>query len=219
VCGVIPAYNAGRTLEGVVASIRCVLPGSHVVVIDDGSTDDTGAVADRVADRVIRFPRNRGKGAALRAGFEHSLAMGAHATLTIDADGQHDADFAPRLIAALAEADLVIGARARAGAMPVQRRLSNGLSTLVVNALAGCDVADSQSGYRAMRRAVLERVRAEGNRYEFETDFLIRARRAGCRIGVVRVPTIYGSESHFRTFQDTARVVRTLWRLRLGAGA
>ena len=216
VCCIVPAFNAGATLARVVADVRRALPATQVVVIDDGSEDDTGAIADGVADRVIRFPRNRGKGAALRAGFEHALDSGADAVLTIDADGQHDTDFAPRLIEALADADIVIGARARAGAMPIQRRLSNALSTIAVNVLAGCDVADSQSGYRAMRRAVLERVHAEGDRYEFETDFLIRARRAGFHIGVVRVPTIYGGPSHFRTLHDAARVVRTLWRLRMG---
>lgn len=217
VCCVIPAYNAASTLADVVARLRRALPGVHVVVIDDGSTDATASVAARVADRVIGFPRNRGKGAALRAGFDHAIETGADAVLTIDADGQHDADFAPRLIAALAGADIVIGARARAGAMPVQRRLSNALSTFVVNTLTGCSVADSQSGYRAVRREVVERIRGEGDRYEFETDFLIRARRAGFRIDDVPVPTIYGGASHFRAFPDTARVVRTLWRLRPGA--
>ena len=213
---IIPAFNAGATLAGVVADVRRTLPGARIVVIDDGSSDDTATVATRSADDLIRFAANRGKGAALRAGFAHALEGGAGAVLTIDADGQHDTAFAPRLVAALAEADLVIGARQRAGAMPIQRRLSNALSTYAVNLLAGCDVADSQSGYRAMRRAVIERVQAEGDRYEFETDFLIKARRAGFRIGIVAVPTIYGGRSHFRTVHDAARVVRTLWRLRLG---
>ena len=214
---IIPAFNAAGSLATVVSDVRRVLPGAPVVVVDDGSLDDTGRVAGRVADVVIRFEYNRGKGAALRAGFEHVLAGGAGAVLTIDADGQHDVDFAPRLVAALEHADIVIGARARAGTMPLQRRLSNALSTLAVNMLAGCNVADSQSGYRAMRREVLEQVHAQGDRYEFETDFLIRARRAGFRIGIVPVPTIYGGESHFRTVHDAARVVRTLWRLRAGA--
>lgn len=213
----IPAYNVAGTLATVVADVRRVLPGAPILVVDDGSIDDTGRVAAEVADCVIRFERNRGKGAALRAGFAHALAAGAGAVLTIDADGQHDADFAPRLLAGLSQADIVIGARARAGTMPIQRRLSNALSTFAVNRLAGCDVADSQSGYRAVRRSVLEQVQADGDRYEFETDFLIKARRAGFRIGVVPVPTIYGGQSHFRTVHDAVRVVRTLWRLRAGA--
>ena len=214
---IIPAYNAGATLAGVVDGVRRVLPKATIVIIDDGSADDTGVVAARVADHAVHFERNRGKGAALRAGFADALASGAAAVLTIDADGQHDVTFAPQLVAALSDVDIVIGARARAGSMPIQRRMSNALSTFAVNLLAGCDVGDSQSGYRAIRRAVLEAVKADGDRYEYETDFLIKARRAGFQIGCVRVPTIYGGTSHFRTLHDAARVVRTLWRLRMGA--
>jgi hypothetical protein len=101
--------------------------------------------------------------------------------------------------------------------MPLERRLTNALSTLAVSHLARCEITDSQSGYRAIASHVLERVRPDGDRYEFETDFLIRAGRAGFRISCLPVPTIYGAESHFRTLHDTARVVRTLWRNRTGA--
>ncbi|HUF26277.1 MAG TPA: glycosyltransferase family 2 protein [Gemmatimonadaceae bacterium] len=214
---IVPAYNALRQLAAVVAGVRDVLPGAFIIVIDDGSDDDTRRVARDVADHTITFDHNRGKGAALRAGFAHALADGAHVLLTIDADGQHDPTFAPMLVAELARADIVIGARARAGAMPLPRRLTNALSTMVVNHLTGCNVADSQSGYRAIRRSVLEQVAPVGDRYEFETDLLIRSRRAGFRIASVRVPTIYGGPSHFRTLHDAARVVRTLWRHRAGA--
>lgn len=216
-CCIIPAYNAAGSLARVIADLRRALPRAPVVVIDDGSVDETMGIAGGLADVVIPFERNRGKGAALRAGFAHAVGTGAQAVLTVDADGQHDTTYAPYLLGALARADIVIGARARAGSMPIQRRLSNALSTFAVNALAGCDVADSQSGYRAIRRTVLERVQAHGDRYEFETDFLIKARRAGFTIGAVPVPTIYGGRSHFRTVHDAARVIRTLWRLRAGA--
>jgi hypothetical protein len=78
-------------------------------------------------------------------------------------------------------------------------------------------VADSQSGFRAIRRAVLELVEAQGDRYEYETDFLIQAGRAGFRIAAVPIDTLYGAPSHFRTFRDSTRVVRTIWRHRAGA--
>ena len=214
---VIPAYNAAASLARVIADVRCSLPQARILVIDDGSEDETRRVAAAHADELIPFDRNRGKGAALRMGFARAVSAGAEAVLTLDADGQHDTECAPQLLEGLAHADIVIGARRRAGAMPIQRRLSNALSTFAVNALAGCDVSDSQSGYRAIRRVVLERVQADGDRYEFETDFLIRARRAGFTIAAVPVPTIYGGRSHFRTIHDAARVVRTLWRLRVGA--
>lgn len=216
---IIPAYNAASTLRGVVSGVRESLPSARIIVIDDGSADGTFEAARRVADHVIRFPENRGKGAGLSAGFAYALAHGAAAVLTIDADGQHDTRFAPRLVEALERADIVIGSRAREGSMPMLRRLTNALSTKAVNVIAGCDIADSQSGYRAMRRTALERVRAEGDRYEFETDFIIRARRANLHFACVTVPTIYGGQSHFRALHDAARVIRTLWRLRAGASS
>ena len=214
---IVPAYNAAATLTAVVQGLREALPGARVVTIDDGSTDRTRRVAADMCDRVIAFDENRGKGAALRAGFADALAQDARCVLTVDADGQHDPAHAPALVAGLAHADIVIGARARAGAMPIQRRLSNALSTLAVNWLARCDVADSQSGYRAIAAHVLREVRPDGDRYEFETDLLIRAGRAGFRIACLPVATIYGQgPSHFRAVHDTARVVRTLWRHRTG---
>jgi glycosyltransferase involved in cell wall biosynthesis len=215
---VIPAYEAGATLGTVVEGLRRALPAARIVSVDDGSTDDTRRVAAMVCDRVIAFDENRGKGAALRAGFVDALSHGATCVLTLDADGQHDPVHAPALVAGLAEADIVIGARARAGtAMPLERRLSNALSTMAVSFLARCDIADSQSGYRAIGAHVLERVRPVGDRYEFETDLLIRAGRAGFRIACLPVATIYRGASHFRAVHDTARVVRTLWRHRMRA--
>ncbi|MGH7649320.1 MAG: glycosyltransferase family 2 protein, partial [Gemmatimonadaceae bacterium] len=101
--------------------------------------------------------------------------------------------------------------------MPVGRRVTNALASAAVGAIVHAPVPDAQSGFRAMRRTVLERVHADGDRYEFETEFLIRAARAGFTIVAVPVPTVYGTPSHFRAVRDTARVVRTIWRHRSGA--
>jgi hypothetical protein len=133
--------------------------------------------------------------------------------VTIDADGQHDPACVPQLIAALQAADVVIGTRERRGShMPVHRRASNAMSAAAVSVCTGRRVADSQSGYRALRADVLRRVMARGDRYEYETDFLIAAARAGLRIACVPVPTIYGAPSHFRALRDSARVLRTIAR-------
>jgi len=99
----------------------------------------------------------------------------------------------------------------------VGRRLTNALASRAVGAIVRVPVPDPQCGFRAMRRVVLERVHAPGDRYEFETEFLIRAARSGFTIVAVPVPTVYGAPSHFRAVRDTARVVRTIWRHRTGA--
>jgi glycosyltransferase involved in cell wall biosynthesis len=210
---VIPAFDAARTLAEVVAGVREAISQASVIVVDDGSRDDTGAIAARHADSVIRFVSNRGKGAALRAGLESALARGATEVLTVDADGQHDPRYAPALIRALKGADLVLGVRERHGStMPWLRRVSNTVAAAAISVCAGRRLSDSQSGYRAIRATALATIAPAGDRYEYETDFLIRAARAGLRIACVPVPTIYGAPSHFRELRDTVRVARTIFR-------
>jgi glycosyltransferase involved in cell wall biosynthesis len=217
---IIPAYRAERTLPGVLQQLRGSLPAARIVVIDDGSSDATAAVATHLADWTIRLPGNRGKGAALRAGFEEALRAGDDVVLTLDADGQHDPAYASALIAALDGFDVVIGERVRPGSsMPLRRRMTNALASAAIARVAGVRLRDTQSGFRAIRRAVLERVRARGDRYEFETDFLIRAAQAGFRVRNATVPTVYGAVSHFRGMSDSARIVRTIWGHRSSAHA
>lgn len=215
---IIPALDAAGTLAATARALREVVPHATLIAIDDGSRDATGAVARRTCDVVLAFPRNRGKGAALRAGIAEALRRDMSAVLTIDADGQHDPAYAPTLLDALAASDIAVGARARAGTpMPLRRRLTNALASAAVGAIVGGAITDPQSGFRAIRRRVLERVHACGDRYEYETDFLVRAARAGYRITSVPVPTVYGPPSHFRGLSDSVRVVRTIWRHRDGA--
>ena len=217
VAAVVPALNAAGSVGAVIGALRRAVPGIVVIGVDDGSTDGTRRALDAECDHVIAFAANRGKGAALRAGIASALERGCEAIVTIDADGQHDPAAAPALLAALADADLVIGARPREGsAMPIGRRITNALASAAVGHIVGAPVADAQSGYRAGRRAVFEAVRALGDRYEYETEFLIGAARAGFRVAAVPVPTVYGAPSHFRTVRDSARVVRTIWRHRAG---
>jgi hypothetical protein len=102
--------------------------------------------------------------------------------------------------------------------MPLGRRITNALASAAVGAIVGARVPDAQSGYRAIRRVLLEKVHASGDRYEYETEFLIAAARAGYRITSVDVPTVYGVPSHFRAWGDSMRVVRALWRYRAPRG-
>ena len=218
---IIPALNAAPTLRGVIDGLRASLPGASIIGIDDGSTDATGSIMRDNCEVTESFAANRGKGAALRAAFGHAAILGATHVVTIDADGQHDPRCAPTLVAALDDADVVVGARMRTGtAMPLRRRISNAVSSAAISAVAGRPLPDTQCGYRAIRRKVLDSVDAVGDRYEFETDFIIRAARSGFRISAVPIPTIYvpadeGGRSHFRECRDAARVVATILRHRL----
>jgi glycosyltransferase involved in cell wall biosynthesis len=215
---VIPAYDAAATVAEVARGVRAAVHRAFVIGVDDGSRDATRAELEATCDVVVAHARNAGKGAALRAGFAIALARDAEHVLTIDADGQHDPAAAPALLAALDRADLAIGSRARDAAMPIGRRVTNALASAAVSRIVHARVPDPQSGFRALRRIVLERVRATGDRYEFETELLIAAGVAGFRIAAVPIATRYGAPSHFRAFRDSARVVRAMWRQR-AAGA
>jgi glycosyltransferase involved in cell wall biosynthesis len=211
---VVPAFDAAPTIAGVIRGVRDALPDAFIVAVDDGSRDGTERAARTTADATIRFAENRGKGAALRAGIAMALEQGCDPLVTIDADGQHDPRLAQGLVAALDGADLAIGARRRAGAMPFGRRITNRLSDSAVGRCVGQRVTDAQCGFRAMRATVARDVRARGDRYEFETEFLILAVRAGYRVVFVPIPATYPGvvPSRFRAIRDSARIVETIWR-------
>jgi glycosyltransferase involved in cell wall biosynthesis len=215
---VVPGYNAERTLAPVVRGIETVLPEAFIIGVNDGSTDGTGALMRSVCDKTIEFKANRGKGAALQAAFAMALETGCDAVLTIDSDGQHDPAFAPSILAALDNFHIAIGTRDLTGEqVPRHRRVANFLSSAATRIVSGGAVRDSQSGYRAIRCEVLREVRAEGDRYEYETDFIIRAAHAGFTITNVPISTIYGPQSYFREFHDAMRVIGVLWAHRSGA--
>ena len=185
---IVPALNAASAVGGVLDGLRRALPGALLIGVDDGSSDGTAEILRGRCDQVAVHATNRGKGAALRTGFDAALSAGVAAVVTIDADGQHEATSAPALIARLADSDIVIGARTRdRGTMPFGRRLTNGMSAAAVSHCTGQHVPDSQSGFRAIRAEVVRTVRPTGDRYEFETAFLILAARAGYRIASVTV--------------------------------
>lgn len=199
-----------------VAAVRAAAPGATVLVVDDGSDDDTGTAARAAGAEVLRHPANLGKGRALATGLGAAVERGAVAVVTLDADGQHPPAAIPALLAPVSAgaADLVVGARRRhAGAMPIGRRITNWLSSTLVSRALGTAVPDSQSGFRAMKAEVAATVRPGGRRYEFETEFLFLAAERGFRIGAVEIATVYeGAPSHFRYTADTLRLAGVFLR-------
>lgn len=214
---IIPAWNAAHTIGDVVVRILAAVPGATVLVVDDGSADDTATRALAAGAAVASHETNRGKGSALLTGLAAATALaGVQLVVTLDADGQHPPEHIPDLLAPIlrGEADLVVGARRRdARLMPAGRRFTNWLSSALVSRALGQRVPDSQSGFRAMTRRVAAAVRPRGGRYEFETAFLFHAGALGVRIGAVEIPTVYaGAPSHFRSVTDTLRVAREFLR-------
>ena len=219
VLALIPAYEAQDTVGDVVRAVQRFL--SQVIVVDDGSTDGTRAAALATGARVLAFDSNRGKGAALRAGFERALEEGAAAVMTIDADGQHDPTEIPRILESWSRTDagIVIGSRAASyGGMTPLRRFGNRFSNRAVSYFAGAAIDDPQSGFRLYDARLLRRIPLRGKRYELESEVLVKAVRAGFAVRSVdvRVHEADGTAtSHFRPVSDTARICVAVVRSRL----
>ncbi|MDH4037299.1 MAG: glycosyltransferase family 2 protein [Candidatus Krumholzibacteria bacterium] len=209
---IIPAYNAGAHLAAVIDTVSRYVPRGRIVVVDDGSSDDTRAVAQRAGVVVEVHPQNRGKGAAIRSGIARAATLGVTYAILLDADGQHNPDQIPAFVARAREtgADMVVGNRlVDTGNMPWLRLVTNHVTSAVVSALAGQKVPDSQNGYRLIRLALFARIPLTTSRYEIESEMIIRAGRAGGKIASVPVQTIYGAEKSFiNPFIDTGRFLR-----------
>jgi len=213
---VIPAYNAARHLEDVIASVAAYVARERVIVVDDGSRDDTAAVARGAGASVIVHEVNKGKGAALRTGILAAHERGYLYAVTLDADGQHNPDEIPAFVARWVEtgADIIVGDRMAATKdMPFVRLATNRLTSAVVSALARQRVPDSQNGYRMISTALFARLPLVTTRYDTESEMLIRAGRLGATIASVPVETIYGEEdSSIHPVVDTVRFFRMVVR-------
>ncbi len=188
---VVPTYNERENVRWIVERVRAATPDVDVLVVDDGSPDGTGDVADAIAAedpqvRVLHRRAKEGLGAAYLHGFATALEAGYDVVGEMDADGSHQPEQLPLLLAALADADLVIGSRWVPGGSivnwPRRRELLSRGGNLYVRGLLGIDVHDATSGFRVFRRQTLEKidlgsVRSAG--YVFQTDLVARALQAG----------------------------------------
>ena len=210
---IIPAYQAEASVAAVVVGARAIVP--EVLVIDDGSLDDTRRRAEQAGAEVVVHPRNRGKGAALRTGFNLLLTRGVERIVTMDADGQHLATELPRLLER-GDADLVLGARVSSfPSMSRLRRYSNALSSRTISSFAGRPLGDVQTGFRSYSRRLIERVGMPEDRFDAESAIVVRAARGG--FVIVEVPVELGfadgrAVSHYRGLVDSLRIARSVVR-------
>ena len=216
---VIPAFNASHSLSELVTRLRNVLPEVSILVVDDGSTDDTAAIAEQCDATVVRHSINKGKGTALQTGFDFVLQHNsAKYILMLDADLQHLPEDAPKFFEKLQQtnADVIVGWRQRVGTtMPMHRRMSNALTSFLVSTRTGIVIRDSQCGYRLIERKVIEQVKLETAGFEAETEFLIKAAKRKFKIEFVPIQTVYGDEksymTHWKTTKNFAKVLFRDW--------
>jgi glycosyltransferase involved in cell wall biosynthesis len=223
---VIPTYDEAAALPSLLERILQVDPPCDVLVVDDGSPDGTGELAEEFARKtprvkVLHRPRKMGLGTAYRDGFRKALAEGATIVLEMDADHSHNPRHLPALLASVGNgADLAIGSRyvngVRVENWPFRRLLLSRFANYYVNGASGLParvVSDATSGYRAYRREVLERINLDkvaSNGYSFQIEMAFRAWRLGFRLE--EVPITF--EEHYLTSSKISRAVvwEAMWR-------
>ena len=213
IVALIPAYNE---IEHVAEVVQRTLTHLPVVVIDDGSTDDSGAVAAEAGATVLRHPENQGKGAALATGIRWALEHDCEAVVTLDADGQHDPDEIPIFLEAYRRdlADMIIGRR-DFSQMPFWNQLGNRLGNRILSWALRYPIPDNQCGFRLLNRRAMETLRFNTAGFEFEVEMIVQAVIAGLRLAWVPIRTIYaGESSHYRRFRDSVEFVKTALRAR-----
>jgi dolichol-phosphate mannosyltransferase len=220
---IIPTYNERENLERIMARLRGAVPEAYVLVADDNSPDGTGSIADSLAeaDDHVHVMHRRGKeglGAAYLAGFDWGLQQGYDVLVEMDADGSHQPEQLPLLLAALRDADLVLGSRYVPGGSvvnwPKSREVLSRGGNVYTRLLLGVDVHDATGGYRAFRASTLRTLDltgVESKGYCFQVDLARRAVQAGLRVREVPIEFV---EREFGDSKMDRRIVsEALWRV------
>ncbi len=189
---VIPAYNEETTIAEVLQKTKPFV--DQIILVNDGSSDQTAQRALAQGVRVVNHSVNRGLGASLGTGFAAAQYLGADAVITLDADGQHDPAEIKKFIEAIEHgADVVIGSRMLTGfeGMPWYRQVAQVLGNLVTFCLFGAWVTDSQSGFRAFTRFALQQIQIKTNRMEVSSEIIAEAKRHKLNLVEVPIKAIY----------------------------
>jgi glycosyltransferase involved in cell wall biosynthesis len=204
---IIPAFNEAGTIANVIRGVAGSV--THVLVVDDGSSDDTAAIARRAGAEVLEHGQNRGKGEAIRSALAAVSDRGFTHVLILDGDMQHLPNEAARLLdtAAQTGADVVLGERQfdRRG-MPTARYHANRIGSKVLSWFVGSQLNDTQCGFRVFRLAALRHLPLRAREYDIETEMLVKLSRRHARIATVPITAVYnGQRSKLRPVRDTTR--------------
>lgn len=209
---VIPFHNEERFLEKLLYEVS-----QHVdviIAVNDGSTDNSENIVRKFPKTILTgFENNKGKGAALNAGFQKCIEVGIKYAVTLDADLQHDPKLIPNFLEELKSADIVIGNRlTRLKNMPIQRRASNLITSFLLTQKTGIKILDSQCGYRAYKTKILPDILPKSCGFEAESEIIINAARKNLRISFIEIPVIYGDEkSKMKAFAAITGFIRILF--------
>ncbi|MGB2698624.1 MAG: glycosyltransferase family 2 protein [Candidatus Zixiibacteriota bacterium] len=212
----IPAYNASDTILELIHRISAYLPQNDIVVVDDGSQDQTYNIIRKTQAVVLKHHRNRGKGEALKTGFDHAFEKGYDHLITLDSDLQHDPVFIQSFVDQVRNknSDIILGTRGmNLKIMPFINLLTNKLTSILISISTGRIMKDTQSGYRLTRVKVFNSLDLKSKKYDLESEILLKAGRKELKIDSVHISTIYtGGRSFISPIADTLRFIFLLWR-------
>lgn len=214
-CVIIPAYNEEMLIGHLVEEVK--KNGLDCLVIDDGSADKTKEEAERAGADVISHSKNLGKGSSLRTGFKKAIEDDYDFVIVMDGDGQHHPDELENFIRAAEKGDaaIILGNRMEdPKGMPLIRRLTNWFMSSLISTITGQRLPDTQCGFRLIRTEVLRSVPLTTDKYEIESEVLIKAAKAGFKIRSIPIRSIYrGEKSQIRPLKDTLRFVSFIFRI------
>jgi len=220
---IIPTYNERDNIEIITGRVRSAVPDAHVLIVDDNSPDGTGEIADKLAGEdphvhVLHRAGKAGLGAAYLAGFGWALEQGYGALVEMDADGSHQPEELPRLLAALAGADLVLGSRYVPGGAvlnwPRSRELLSRAGNTYARLMLGLGLQDATGGYRVFRASTLRRIGlddVDSQGYCFQVD--LARRTIGAGLTVTEVPITFEERQRGASKMSRKIVLEALWRV------
>jgi len=211
---IIPAYNEELAIETVVIGS---LKYGEVLVVDDGSGDDTSTLSRHAGAEVINHGKNRGKGAAIKTGVNYALKKGYGAMVMLDGDGQHDPELIPSLVKCLENSDMVICSRFLQGQpqdMAIQRRFSNKLTTGLLRKTTGYHLTDSQCGFRIFNeKSAMIFKKIPYNDYEFESEMLYQASLNNLMVKEMAIYSSYKGEKSYITGVKILKYIYYIFKL------
>jgi len=215
ICVVIPAFNEAENILKVINGVKAL--GLDAIVVDDGSLDETSLIAEKGGAYIINNSKRCGKGLSLRKGFGYAIKKGYDIIISMDADGQHDPSDIPCFLdmAKDKKSCVVLGNRMdNPEGMPLVRIFTNKFMSSVISAICRQNIPDTQCGYRLFTRDAISGIDIKANKFEVESELLVKLARSGFKIDSVPIKSIYGQEkSSIRPVRDTFRFIRFLTRI------
>lgn len=213
-CVIIPTYNEAKIIGKLIRQIRT--QDLSVIVIDDGSQDNTRQIAQDSGATVLRNEINEGKGVSLVKGFYYALNNDFDAVITMDGDGQHEVSDLPYFmrLAKYSNSGILIGNRmSRPKSMPYLRLMTNKFMSWLISKIAKQEIPDTQCGFRLIKKEILQKLELRARKYEIESEVLIKASRLGFKIESIPIKTIYmGEKSRINPFIDTLRFIKFIMK-------